>query len=765
MWQYAIFQCVLIFMLRLAVSQRLASGLSAIRAPTKGSMLGLLGDNWTLHIDSTRAERLDFLPEASNLSERKQAELKDAVVQSFNHERESARWRRSVLRGSYYFSGKGLQKVGTLCLLLEQFFSLDDWRTQECTGWMAAGFRCFYDAAAASTNECNGASQSYYDEDWGGIASRQGWDRAECASDFGNTCYNDHHYHFGYFVVSGAILVKLNPSYVRNQPFVDYVNTLIRDTANPSSQDKHFPRFRSFDWFDMHSWSHGIQPVRDGKDQESTSEELNLFYGMVLWGRVNKNAALQKLGATMLSLAAHSARELFLMKSGNSYHPEDFVKNHVTGIFFQGRVDHTTWFGMKPEYIHGIQMLPLSPALTMARKADFCRQEWDDILSHVDLGSISKAWASIILTGSLAMVDPSRAYELLHQYKDEQMDDGLSRAWALYWTATRPGEHHEANAAPAAAVDNPFAQVGLEGPPPPQVFPSKKGHPVKRPENVQTKGPWSTNKFWANWLVKDGFAYPIYTMPYVLTLEGPPHACKLHISHGTQRAVYGNLGNNRMQTYFTPHIPDLSLGTKEPTTTPRIVNESLFGTHVSVRGLSGEELSFPIFTGMPYITGQYSGFTPRVSHPHGLEHMEKIKPGVWSLRNRRQQEYRVYVLQQNGHFVDNSYDFDNDGLLNRKLHGWVRVAHLLKDGDCDTLDRHASALLVGCDVDITEHGSVRYIFQRADASDVELLHLSFGHQMQLMLLQTVEAPASTPASASSNASLEESQRSQGPLLL
>lgn len=288
---------------------------------------------------------------------------------------------------------------------------------------------------------------------------------------------------------------------------------------------------------------------------------------------------------------------------------------------------------------------------------------------------------------------------------------------------------------------------------------------MQRPENAQTRGPWSTNKFWSNWLVKGGFAYPIYTMPYVLTLDGHPHASKLYVSHGTQKTVYGSLGNDRMQMYFTPHVPDLSLGTKEPTAASRIVNESLFGVHVSVKGWSGEELDFPIFTGMPYITGQYSGFTPRVSHPNGLERVEKVKSGVWSLRNRRQQEYRVYVLQQNGHLVDNSYDFDNDGLLNRKLLGWVRIAHLLKDDDRDTLDAHASALLVGCELEITVNGSLRYLFQRADTSDAELLHLAFRHQMQLMVVQTEEAPTLSLLSATTNSSSGESQRSQGPLLL
>ena len=42
-------------------------------------------------------------------------------------------------------------------------------------------------------------------------------------------------------------------------------------------EDRHFPQFRSFDWFDLHSWSRGVIPSADGKDQESTSEELNLL--------------------------------------------------------------------------------------------------------------------------------------------------------------------------------------------------------------------------------------------------------------------------------------------------------------------------------------------------------------------------------------------------------------------------------------------------------------------------------------------------------
>ena len=103
---------------------------------------------------------------------------------------------------------------------------------------------------------------------WGGIASKEGFGDSGCrTADFGNACYNDHHFHFGYFVVAAAMLVKLRPEYASDVAFTSYVETLIRDTTNPSIEDSFFPAFRSFDWFDLHSWSRGVVPGPDGKER------------------------------------------------------------------------------------------------------------------------------------------------------------------------------------------------------------------------------------------------------------------------------------------------------------------------------------------------------------------------------------------------------------------------------------------------------------------------------------------------------------------
>jgi len=415
-----------------ATAPELAAGITPMYAPTKGRMRGVVGNSWSLRVDTTQADRLGFLPEGEPEPSR-QSFLQQETAGTLSYFQDN--WRAALFKGSFYFSGKGFQKVGMVCLLAEKFFGAKDTRTLRCADILADGFRCLYDRASAG--DCTGAPVGhYYDQDWGGIPSREGYHDDGCFgwADFGNACYNDHHYHYGYFVVAASILLRLRPELARKSALVDYVDMLIRDTTNPSRDDSYFPRFRSFDWFDLHSWSRGVVPSRDGKDQESTSEELNLLYGIHLWGDVLNRAGLKQLGTTMLAFCAVTVKEFFLMQNGNEHHPADFVGNRVTGIFFQNRAFYSTWFGNKQEYIHGIQMLPLTPALLLTRTPKFCQQEWDGILRKLPL-DLNDPWTSILLSGNLAIIEPDRAYSLLSQMDPGRMDDGLTRVWALYWAA------------------------------------------------------------------------------------------------------------------------------------------------------------------------------------------------------------------------------------------------------------------------------------------------------------------------------------------
>jgi endo-1,3(4)-beta-glucanase len=123
-----------------------------------------------------------------------------------------------------------------------------------------------------------------YESAWGGVVSSATYVTGNSGEDFGNTYYNDHHFHYGYFIYTAAVIGHLDSTWISANK--DYVNMLVRDVANPSTQDKYFPVWRNYDWFHGHSWAHGLFETFDGKDQESSSEDVMHVYAIKMWASV-----------------------------------------------------------------------------------------------------------------------------------------------------------------------------------------------------------------------------------------------------------------------------------------------------------------------------------------------------------------------------------------------------------------------------------------------------------------------------------------------
>ena len=177
----------------------------------------------------------------------------------------------------------------------------------------------------------------------------------------------------GYFIYTAAVIAYLEPNWLALNK--DWVNTLVRDAANPSSQDNMFPFSRMMDWYHGHSFAKGLFESADSKDEESSSEDTFFSYASKMWGQVIGDDAMEARGNLMLAIQARTLINYFLLQSDNVNQPTNFIGNKVTGIvcpptktfsfsvysnsadriiqLFENKIDHTTYFGANPEYIQG----------------------------------------------------------------------------------------------------------------------------------------------------------------------------------------------------------------------------------------------------------------------------------------------------------------------------------------------------------------------------------------------------------------------------
>lgn len=175
-----------------------------------------------------------------------------------------------------------------------------------------------------------------YDTKWKGLISSSIFVTGDPGVDFGNSHYNDHHFHYGYFLLAAACIVHAENIICGHSQFLDenraWVNDLVRDVANSSDLDPYFPVSRAFDWYHGHSWAKGLFESCDGKDEESTSEDYNFAWAMKMWGMVSGDVAMESRAVLMLGIMHRSINEYMYIMPSNTIHPANFLKNRVSGI-------------------------------------------------------------------------------------------------------------------------------------------------------------------------------------------------------------------------------------------------------------------------------------------------------------------------------------------------------------------------------------------------------------------------------------------------
>ena len=292
-----------------------------LQTTTKGVATAVLSDSWTL-VESALPSDIGFSPWAPSTRTRAtlSANAKRFIEQVARAELAQSMEAQTNLN-SMYFSGKALSKFAVLV-----------YSAASLLGQPALAERGLQQLKTVFARFVNN-KQIYplvYDSKWGGLVSSGAFQTGDPNQDFGNTYYNDHHFHYGYFIHTAAIIGNLDAKWLTNN--AGWVNALIRDAASPSPNDPRFPFSRAFDWYHGHSFAKGLFESADSKDEESTSEDVFFAFAIKMWGQVTGDHSTEARGTLMLAILARTLDNYFLMKKSNNVQPPNFIANKVTGI-------------------------------------------------------------------------------------------------------------------------------------------------------------------------------------------------------------------------------------------------------------------------------------------------------------------------------------------------------------------------------------------------------------------------------------------------
>ncbi|MDF1761184.1 MAG: glycosyl hydrolase [Coxiellaceae bacterium] len=266
----------------------------------------------------------------------------------------------------------------------------------------------------------DGDKQFYYNSEWGTL---QGYP----ASFDSETQINDHHFHYGYFIKSAAVVAQFDPQWAAD--WGGAVDLLISDVANVDRSNTDYPLLRNFDPYAGHSWASGHGAFASGNNHESSSESMNFSSATMLWGAATGNDQLVELGAYLYATEL-AAIEQYWFDIDDAVFPQTFSHDSVGMVWGDGAA-YATWFSAEPEMIHGINFLPLTGAsLYLGRDAEYANQNYQEIIS--DNGGAANQWVDIIWQYQ-ALSDPDAALVAFNATPNYQAEGGESYAHTFHW--------------------------------------------------------------------------------------------------------------------------------------------------------------------------------------------------------------------------------------------------------------------------------------------------------------------------------------------
>lgn len=247
---------------------------------------------------------------------------------------------------------------------------------------------------------------------------------------------NDHHFHWGYWIRTVAELALRDPAWAGKDRWGGLVDLMVADIATTRRDDRRFPFLRTFDIYESHSWASGVGLGEWGNNQESSSEAINAWVGLILWGEIHGDRPLRDLGIWLYTSEISAIDHYWFDRHRLVFPPE--YPHLETSMLFGGRYAHNTWWTDEPRQIKGINLLPITTASAylgadpayVKRNLATLPKDTEIFESRLKRAEPHDIWQDLFAK-YLALADPDAALKAWNRWGAVELGD--SRTHTLHW--------------------------------------------------------------------------------------------------------------------------------------------------------------------------------------------------------------------------------------------------------------------------------------------------------------------------------------------